>query len=72
MGTGVTEEVVTQSFECEWRSLAQWARALPMAGLVAALQKLEDNKVGEVITELHGRLLTGDAAQRPGSRRRLR
>ena len=28
VGTGVTEEVITQSFECEWGSLAQWARAL--------------------------------------------
>ena len=36
-----------------------------MEGLVAALRKLKAEKVGEVITELHGRLLTGDAAQRP-------
>ena len=61
VGTGVTEEVITQSFECEWGSLAQWARSLPMAGLVAALQKLKNEKVEEVIAELHSRLLTGDA-----------
>ena len=65
VGTGVTEEVITQSFECEWGSLVQWARSLPMAGLVAALQKLKNEKVEEVIAELHSRLLTGDAAQRP-------
>ena len=65
MGRGVTEEVVTQSFECEWRSPTQWAQALTMEGLGAALQKLKIDTMGVVVTELHGRLLTGDAAQRP-------
>ena len=65
VGRGVTEEVVTQSFECEWRSPTQWAQALTMEGLGAALQKPKIDTMGAVVTELHGRLLTGDAAQRP-------
>ena len=65
VGHGVTEDVVDQSFECEWRSTKQWAQALPTEGLVAALRKPEVEKVGEVVAELHGRLLAEDAAQRP-------
>jgi len=53
VGRGVTEEVVTQSFGCEWTSSTRWAQALTLKGLCAALGRLEDDTMGVVVAELH-------------------